>query len=101
MSFHDDDRVPAGRRYLRLVRSNPAADVDDELAFHIQSTIDELVAQGMTPAAARESAQKQFGDVERISATLYTLSQQRERTMSRQDLLQTMKQDLVFRLRHP
>ena len=99
MTAEDDDRVPAWRRYLRLVRTNPAADVDDELAFHIQSTIDELVAQGMTPAAARESAQKKFGDVERISATLYTLSLQRERTMDRQELLQTIKQDLVFGLR--
>ena len=82
-----------------LRSSNPAGDVDDELAFHIQSTVDELVAQGMSHAAARKAAQKKFGNVERISATLYTLSQQRERTMDRQELLQTIKQDLIFGLR--
>ena len=95
----DDDRVPAWRRYLRLVRSNSAADVDDELAFHLQSTIDELVAQGMSPDAARSAAQKKFGDVDRISTTLYNLSQQRERTMDRHELLETIKQDVVFGLR--
>ena len=94
-----EDDTPAWRRYLRFVRSNPAGDVDDELAFHIQSTVDELVAQGMSHAAARKAAQEKFGNVERISATLYTLSQQRERTMDRQELLQTIKQDLIFGLR--
>jgi predicted permease len=98
MVMHED-HTPAWRRYLRVVRTNPAGDVDDELAFHIQSTVDELVAQGMSYAAAREAAEKKFGDVERISATLYTLSQQRERTMDRQELLQTIKQDLIFGLR--
>src|SRR5919112_239698 len=99
MTAHDDDRVPAWRRYLRLVRANPAGDVDDELTFHLQSTIDELVAQGMPRDAAREAARKKFGDVDRITATLYNLSEQRERTMDRQELMQTLKQDVVFGLR--
>ena len=98
MVMHED-HTPAWRRYLRVIRRNSAGDVDDELAFHLQSTVDELVAQGVSRAAAREAARKKFGDVERISATLYTLSQQRERTMDRQELLQTIKQDLIFGLR--
>ena len=99
MRTNDDDLIPAWRRYLRFTRPNPAGDVDDELAFHIQSTVDELVAQGMSRDAARAAAQKKFGDVERISATLYNLSQQRERTMNRQELRETLKQDVVFGLR--
>ena len=78
----DDDRVPAWRRYARFLRGNPARDVDEELEFHLQSTIDEFVAGGMTPAAAREAARAKFGDVGRIGETLYTLSRQRERRMA-------------------
>ena len=59
-----DDRVPAWRRYLRLFRPNNAGDVDDELAFHLQSTIDEYVAAD-TPDDAR--GEKKFGDVDRIT----------------------------------
>ena len=95
----DADRVPAWRRYLRFARSNPAGDVQDEVAFHIQSTIDELVAAGMTPDAAREAARTKFGDIDGISRMLYNLSEQRERTMDRTEWWSSVKQDVVFGLR--
>ncbi|MEO7086056.1 MAG: ABC transporter permease [Gemmatimonadaceae bacterium] len=95
----DDERVPAWRRYLRFWKSSPADDVRDELEFHIQATIDELVADGLSPAAARARAQENFGDVKRIAATLDTLSRQRERTMARAEWWDTIKQDVVFGLR--
>ncbi|HTI61900.1 MAG TPA: ABC transporter permease [Gemmatimonadaceae bacterium] len=93
------DRTPAWRRYLRFWRSNPAADVHDEVAFHLASTIDELVAKGMSREAARELAMRRFGDVGRISETLYTLSEERERTMRRGEWRHTFGQDLVFAAR--
>jgi putative ABC transport system permease protein len=95
----DDDRVPAWRRYLRLTRDNAAGDVEDELAFHLQSTIDELVAGGMSIDDARAAARAKFGDLEQISRTLHTLSHQRERHMTRADLIDSLKQDVVFGLR--
>jgi putative ABC transport system permease protein len=95
----DDERPPAWRRYARFFRGNPARDVDDELAFHIQSTIDELVAGGMQREAAYEQARAKFGDVERIGETLYTLSRERERRMALSERLATIKQDVVFGLR--
>jgi predicted permease len=95
----DDDHVPAWRRYLRITRTNAARDVDDELTFHIQSTIEELVTHGMSYAAAAKVAGEQFGDVGRIRDTLFTLSAQRERTMERIEFWQTLKQDVVFGVR--
>ncbi|MDB4878520.1 MAG: permease [Gemmatimonadetes bacterium] len=95
----DDPRLPAWRRYLRFWRANPPGDVNDELAFHIEATTDELMAAGMSYDDARAAARRKFGDVDRISATLYTLSQQRERTMERRERWQTIKQDVVFALR--
>ncbi len=95
----NDDRTPAWRRYLRFWRTNPAADVSDELEFHLQSTIDELVAGGMSRDAARAAARKKFGDVRRIAATLNILSQQRERHMARAEWWDTIRQDLAYGLR--
>ncbi len=63
MSEHQE---PKWRRYLRLVRPNPAADLDDELRDHIESTTEALVARGMSPRAARAEALRRFGDVTRV-----------------------------------
>ena len=94
-----DDRDPVWRRYLRLTRSNSANDVDDELTFHLQSTIDEYVAGGLTLDEARAAARRKFGDIEGISQTLYNLSEQRERTMNRGEWWESLKQDIVYGLR--
>ena len=48
---------------------------------------------------ARTLALQRFGDIGRISETLYTLSEERERTMRRTEWRQTVKQDLVFAAR--
>ncbi len=94
-----DPRVPAWRRYLRFWRANPASDVREELDFHFQSAIDELVASGLTPDRARDAARRTFGDVDGITTTLYTLSEQRERRMQRGEWWQTIKQDVVYGIR--
>src|SRR6266699_1172756 len=99
MRSRDDDRLPAWRRYVRFWRSNPGGDVEDELRFHLESTIDELVAGGMSPEAARDVARQKFGDVDGISKTLYTLSEQRERRMNRAEWFDSIRQDLVYGLR--
>src|SRR5262245_42782762 len=95
----DDERVPAWRAYLRFWRSDPAGDVGDELAFHIESAVEELVARGMHPDDARAEAERKFGDVDRISESLYLLTRQRERTMARTEWMDTIWNDVVFGLR--
>jgi hypothetical protein len=54
---------PAWRRYLRFWGADPAADVDEELRFHIECRVQEYIAQGMAPDAARAEALRRFGDV--------------------------------------
>ena len=56
-------REPLWRRYLRFVRPNPAADVDDEVRFHLDELIRQFRAAGMDAAAAERAAMQQFGDV--------------------------------------
>jgi hypothetical protein len=53
--------TPLWRRYLRFWGSDPAADVDDGFAFHVETRVDELVAQGWSPKAARDEALRGFG----------------------------------------
>ncbi|HMB52512.1 MAG TPA: permease prefix domain 1-containing protein, partial [Thermoanaerobaculia bacterium] len=58
-------RRPHGvRRLFRLptARRRLGAEIDDELAFHLERRIEELIAEGMDPAAARREAERRFGD---------------------------------------
>src|SRR5512147_2551059 len=53
---------PKWRRYLRLVRPNVAADIRDEIDFHVAQMAERLIAEGYEPGAAWERAQREFGD---------------------------------------
>ena len=79
--------APRWRRYLRFWRSNVRADVDDEFAFHLQERIDDLVARGMNPKAARSEALRGFGDIEQLKGTCRTLAEEQETTMKRSEML--------------
>jgi putative ABC transport system permease protein len=71
------DDTPRWRRYLRFWGSDHVADVDEELRFHLESRVADLIADGMSPDAARREARERFGDVDRIAGTLRTLSEER------------------------
>ena len=49
-------------RALTLSRRSPGRDVDDELRFHLESRIADLIAGGLDPAKARARAEAEFGD---------------------------------------
>ena len=53
---------PTWRRYLRLVRPNVAADVEDELDFHLAQIAERLIREGTDPATAWARAHQEFGD---------------------------------------
>ena len=93
------ETTPTWRRYLRFWRSNPAADVADEISFHLESAVAEYVAIGMSSEAARREAMQRFGDLETIASTLNALSHERERAMEWRDRLDTLGADLRFALR--
>ena len=92
-------RAPAWRRYLRFLRPNPAADLDDELRDHVDSTIEELVARGMTPENARAEAIRRFGDVSRVRAVVRRLDERHLVRRSRMAILETFAQDVRFAAR--
>jgi putative ABC transport system permease protein len=85
------DRTPAWRRYLRLVRHPIARDVDDELQFHFQSRIDDLIAAGASPDDARADAEQNFGNVHHVREDLvsigYRVASRRRHTEQLRDAL--------------
>ena len=92
----DFERPPAWRRYLRFWGSDAASDVDEELRFHLESRIAELVAEGCSEETARQAARERFGDVEAIRLRCRELSEQRERTMRRSEWFSEIRQDVRY-----
>jgi predicted permease len=93
------ERIPAWRRYLRLVRPNAAADLDDEIAFHVAARIDELVASGMTPEQAEHAALTRLGNLARFRAQTLRVDQQLERERTMRDRLEAILADANFGVR--
>jgi len=91
--------APFWRRYLRFWGEDPAADVNDEFAFHVQSRIDELVAQGLSAREAREEALRGFGDIEHVKETCTALAQGGQRVARRTEWWTGWRQDVRSAIR--
>ncbi|HZI41679.1 MAG TPA: ABC transporter permease, partial [Gemmatimonadaceae bacterium] len=70
-----DSTIPKWRRYLRFWRANVAADVDDELAFHVEARTQELCDAGLDRATARARAVREFGDIDGTRRALRTMDE--------------------------
>jgi len=73
------DATPMWRRYLRFFGADANADLDDELEFHLEELIDELMARGATPDAARHEARRRLGDLRSIKGELAAASRMQQR----------------------
>ena len=92
-------RIPLWRRYARLFGPDTTADVNDELRFHLDAKVDDLVAQGWSPDAARREAERQFGDLKAVQKAGRQLGEARERSGRRREYWQECLQDLRYTLR--
>ncbi|MEP7345996.1 MAG: permease prefix domain 1-containing protein, partial [Gemmatimonadaceae bacterium] len=63
-------KVPAWRRYLRFLRPDVHADIDDELRFHFDERIADLVASGASSQDAQRRALVEFGDLPSVRDNL-------------------------------
>jgi putative ABC transport system permease protein len=75
------------------------AEVEEELAFHIEGRAEELEAEGWPAAAAREEAARRFGDVTEIAMRCLDLGEERVRKERRIRTLEVVRQDAVHALR--
>jgi putative ABC transport system permease protein len=83
----------------RFWRVRVEDEVDSELSFHVEMRARELIAQGMTPAEARETAIRRFGDIDRVNATCRAIGRQRDHSMRRTEYFSELTQDLTFAIR--
>ena len=91
--------TPLWRRYARLFGPDPAADVKDELSFHLQAKIDDLVAQGWSPESARQEAERQFGDLRAVQQIGVRIGEKMERRKRLQDYWNDSLQDVRYTFR--
>jgi predicted permease len=83
----------------RFVRGAVEQEVDSELAFHIDMTVRDLVAHGMSEQQARIEAQRRFGDAAAVTAECRRYGAERDRVAQRAEYLAELRQDVAFAIR--
>ncbi|MEW5927741.1 MAG: ABC transporter permease [Gemmatimonadota bacterium] len=91
-------RIPGVRASFRLPSSERgvAGEVDDEISFHLEERVRELTAGGMDPAAAREEALREFGDVKQARAELEEIGRRRVRRNRRSEWWSDLGKDVRY-----
>lgn len=95
-------RMPRGvRRLFHLgdLRPDAAADADEELRYHFDRLVDDMVAEGVPREAAEDRARQRFGDMEAYRRALEHIDGDRERTMKRIEVVETVVRTFTHTLR--
>ena len=89
----------AWRRYLRFWRTDARADVDDELAFHLEQRVRDLEATGMSRAAACDEAARRIGDVSALKNVCVQIDESGMRRREREEWRDALRMDVRTALR--
>lgn len=89
------------KRLLHVQRDGASVEraVNDELRFHFEMTLRELMAKGMEEDEARKEAARRFGDVQRTRERLTTIDRSRVGRERRAEWWSAFAQDLRYALR--
>lgn len=96
MSKH---KIPVWQRYRDFLRRRPAADVQDELRFHVDMRIDEAKRAGLPEPEARAAALERFGRYDDVESEVIDIDRARERLRLRTEWLGDLRQDVSFGMR--
>lgn len=91
--------LPNVRRVFRLRGATLAsnrAEIDDEMRFHLQGRVDDLIARGLSEADARAVALKEFGDVARYRDDVMRIDRASSRDLRARELVASIGADLRF-----
>ena len=80
-------------------RDSVDREVVDELAFHLEMTIRDLMEQGMSEQQARTEAERRFGDAASVNAECRRYGAERERNTRRAEYRDELRQDVGFAVR--
>ena len=94
--------MPASRwqRFRGWLGPDPRRDVEDELAFHLEMRVQELVRRGEAPERARALALERFGDYETSRTECVEIDRRRGRRMARTEYFTELRQDAAYALRN-
>jgi predicted permease len=93
-------RIPGLRRVFWLAGARRVqTDVDEELRFHLDMRAEELMRRGLHPAAAREQALREFGDVREARNELAAIDRRRAARRDRAEWWSDLWHDLRFATR--
>jgi len=85
---------------MRLPFSRPPrAEVDDELAFHLERRVADYVARGLSADAARAAALERLGNLDPVRSECADLLTEERRAAARRDWLDDLRQDLRYGVR--
>jgi predicted permease len=87
------------RRFRGLFGPDPRRDVEEELSFHLEMRIRELVERGESPARARELALRRFGNVEGPRRECEEIDERLRRRVLRMEFVHERRQDVRYALR--
>jgi predicted permease len=82
-----------------MIKPNVQADVDDEIRFHFESRVEELVASGTPLHVAREIAAAEFGDVENVKQGLVAIDRRVVARRNRAESLRDVASDVKYSVR--
>ena len=85
------------RRFFRISRAD--RDVHEEIAFHLESRVRDLVGKGMTSAEAWALAKREFGDVDQAESELVERARHREARRGTRERFANLVQDLRYTAR--
>lgn len=88
-----------GRFYREPWKVGVDAEVDDELAFHLEMRTREFVANGLSPDAARREAERRLGNQRTLRTTLGAMGARRDRHLQRTQYMSEFWQDVTFTAR--
>ena len=91
-------RAGRGGRQLKsfLWRASAVDEVNADIAFHIDMTVQELVRSGLTQHQARAEAERRFGNVAAVSAECREYADQRDHNERRTEFRTELRQDVTF-----
>jgi putative ABC transport system permease protein len=75
------------------------AEVEEEIAFHLDMRTEELIRAGLDPNAARAQAEHEFGDSRAAGEALQTTDREAERRARRTEWLAGLRHDLRLAMR--
>src|SRR5688572_13781664 len=87
---------PRVRRFFRLAVRQPELlerDVGEEIAFHLEQRVEQLIRLGLSPERARDEALRRFGRLDVAQAGIYQSAQHRENRMRVREMLDALRHD--------